>query len=165
MIVSVFKNINHFAGKWENLDKLAVFCARFLPYFMVIFLLIFCIWQKNIYIFIYVIASGIIARAVNELVHIFYKEIRPGNLFGTKTLIPLPKSYSFPSGHASFFFGISFLLFFYYEILGAIFVAMSLVIGLARVFCGAHWFRDIIGGIIVGLLVATTINNLLIPWI
>ena len=154
-MISVFKDINYFAKKWRSLDLLAIFCARILPYLMAIFLFFFYLYQKNIYLFFYAIISGLIARfVINELIHLFYKEKRPAFLEGTKILIPVPKNYSFPSGHASFFFGISFLLLFYNFYLGLVFVIFSFIIGIARVFCGVHWFRDVLGGLVAGFLSA-----------
>jgi len=141
---------------------LAIFCARILPYFMAIFLFFYCIYKDSIYLFLYAIFSGLIARfVVNELVHLLYKKERPAHLEHTKILIPVPKNYSFPSGHASFFFGISFLLLFYNFYLGLIFIIFSFIIGTARVFCGVHWFRDVLGGFMTGFLSAVIIYSLL----
>jgi undecaprenyl-diphosphatase len=163
MMFSVFKNINRFAGKWKVLDIFAIFFARILPYLMAIFLFFYSLHILNIYLFIVAILSGLFARfIINELVHLFYKESRPAELRGTKVLIPVPKSYSFPSGHASFFFGISSFLLFHNIYLAITFFLLSFLIGIARVFCGVHWFRDILGGFAAGLLSAIIIYNLVI---
>ena len=158
---SVFKNINRFAGKSKLLDVFAIFCARLLPYLLVIFLFFYSIWAANFYLFVLAVLSGLSARfVINELVYLFYKEQRPALTEKTKTLIPVPKNYSFPSGHSSFFFGISFFLFFNDFYLGATFIALSFMVGVARVFCGVHWFRDILGGCAAGLLSALVIHYL-----
>lgn len=152
---SVFKNINRFAGKSKSLDLFAVFCARLLPYLLVVFLLLYAVLKNNYFLFFYPLLCGVFSRfAVNELVHLFYKESRPADLGSTKILIPVPKNYSFPSGHASFFFGMSFLLLLYSNWLAVIFLICSVLIGLARVFSGVHWFRDILGGACAGILSA-----------
>lgn len=161
-MISIFRNINQFAKRWLALDITAVFFARYVPYLMVAYLFFYSIYTSSIYLFIYAVLSGLVARfVINELIHLFYKESRPADLKETKLLIPVPKSFSFPSGHSSFFFGISLFLFFYGTYLAVIFVILSFLVGIARVFCGVHWFRDILGGFIAGCLSALIVYNLL----
>jgi undecaprenyl-diphosphatase len=161
-MIAVFKNINRFADKSRFLDLSAIFFGRIAPYLMVIFLFGYSIYVANIYLFIYAMISGLSARfIINELVHLFYKEERPAYLKETKVLIPVPKNYSFPSGHASFLFGMSFFVFFYNINLAIIFVLFSFLVGFARVFCGVHWFRDILGGFFAGFLSVIIVHYLL----
>jgi len=160
---SVFKDINRFAGKWKWLDSLAIFCARYLIYLMVVFLFFIGVIQNSLRLFIYCLISGLFSVfVINKIIYFFYKEHRPAELRSSKVLIPVPGNPSFPSSHASFVFGFSFLLSFYNLKLGIIFLICSLFVGLARVFCGVHWFRDIVGGIFAGLLSGTIIYYLLI---
>jgi len=159
---SVFKNINRLAGKSKLLDGFAIFCARFLPYLMVVFLFFYSAYRSNLYLFFYAIISGVLARLLNEFVRLFYTRERPARLEQTKVLIPLPKNSSFPSGHSSFFFGLAFLLVFYNTYLAVIFIVLSFFIGIARVFCGVHWFRDILAGVLVGFISGSIIYYLLI---
>lgn len=161
-MISIFKNINQFAGKWKSLDTSAILFARFVPYLLVIFLFFYSVLVSNIYPFFYAILSGLFARfVINELVHLFYKRQRPAELEETKILIPVPKNLSFPSGHSSFFFGISFFLIFYNIYLSVIFIILSFLVGTARVFCGVHWFRDILAGALVGFISTLIVHGLL----
>jgi len=159
---SVFKNINSFAKKWKVLDILAIFCARFFPYIVFLFLVFYTIYISSFSLFIFAFLSGLFARfVINELVHLFYKKQRPVHTEITKLLIPLPKNYSFPSGHTSFFFGISFLLFFYNIPLGLFLLLASFLIGISRVFCGVHWFRDILAGVVAGFVSSLMVYSLI----
>jgi len=161
-----FENLNFFAKKWKTLDAFAIFFARYLPYLLFCFLIAFSFYYDFINIFLGALVAGCIGRLINEFVHIFYKIKRTAYLTGTKVLVPFAKNYSFPSGHASFFFGISFYLFFYFKLLGTIFLLLSFLIGIARVFCGVHWTKDIFGGVFTGLISAFVINYFLINlWI
>ena len=159
---SVFKKINSFAYKWKTLDVFAIFLARYLPYILVIILFFYALSQNNYYIFIYSLVCGLFSRfIINEIVNLFYKESRPAQIEGTKILIPVPKNYSFPSGHASFFFGVSFFLLPYNLYLSLFFVSLSFLVGIARVFCGVHWFRDILAGAVAGGISAIVLYKLI----
>lgn len=157
-MISIFRNLNQFAKRWKALDSAAIFCAKKLPYFMVIFLFAYCWMQKSLPLFFYAVLSALFARLINEGIYFFYKGKRPAYLPGTKVLISVPKNYSFPSSHASLFFGMSWFLLSSDFYLGIAFLILSLIMGIARVFCGVHWFRDIIAGAFVGLLSSIIIH-------
>ena len=160
---SVFKNINRFAGKWKWLDWSVIFFARILPYLFVIFLFIFSVVIRKWEIFIVPLISAFVSRfVIGSLIYHFYKEKRPAKLKGTNLLIPVPNNPSFPSSHAAVFFAISFSLFAYNINLAIIFLVLSLIIGTARVFCGVHYFRDIVGGFVAGCLSSVVVYFLLI---
>jgi len=159
---SVFKNINQFAGKSEALDAFAIFCARYLAYLTTVFLFVAAYVSKNPYLFVAPILSGLISRfLITQTIYFVYKRPRPAKLESTKVLIPVPKAPSFPSGHASFFFGISFMVIFISIPLGIFFLACSCLIGVARVFCGVHWFKDILAGAFAGFISALITYGLL----
>ena len=156
---SVFKNINRFAGQSKFLDLFAIFCARYLIYILVVFLFFVAFFLHNSYIFFFPILSGLFAGLfLNKIIYIFFKEKRPAEFKGTKILIPVPKNPSFPSRHASLLFGISFSLFFYNIPLAIIFIVCSIFVGISRVFCGVHWFHDILAGSLIGFVSALIIN-------
>jgi undecaprenyl-diphosphatase len=150
---SVFKNINHFAGKSKLLDGFAIFCAKYLISFLILFLFVCAIFFHSKGLFVYPLLSGLCAAFVfDKIIYFFYKEQRPAVLKDTKILISVPKNPSFPSRHTSLVFGISFYLFFYNFKLAIVFIVLSCFIGIARVFCGVHWFHDILAGIFVGFV-------------
>jgi len=152
-MLSVFRNINRFAKKSRLLDFLAIFCAKYLVYVLAVVLVALAFVEKSWQLFFYPLISGLFsAFVISEVIYILYKEKRPATLGGTKVLIPVPKNPSFPSRHASLLFGGSFYLLFYNVPLGLIFIACSLLVGVARVFCGVHWFRDILAGAAIGLV-------------
>jgi len=162
MTFSVFKNINRFANKSKLLDGFAVFCARCLLYLMILFLLVFAFIIHNWYMLFYPLLSGLFAAfVINKIIYVFYKKQRPAELKTAKILIPVPKNPSFPSRHASLLFGISFYLLFYNTLLAIIFIICSCFVGVARVFCGVHWFRDILAGALVGSISALIVYSLL----
>lgn len=159
---SIFRNINHLAGKSKILDVFAIFCARYLLYLMLAYLLFLAFISQNWGVFFYPFLSGLVsAFVIDKIIYIFYKEPRPAEFRNTHTLIPIPKNPSFPSRHASVTFGVSFYLFFYSTPLALGFLICSCFVGIARVFCGVHWPRDILAGAFIGLLSALIVHSLI----
>lgn len=66
--------------------------------------------------------------------------------------------YSFPSGHAAFYFALSMAVYLYNKKLGVILFVVSLIMGIARIYAGVHWPSDILGGIVVGVITALVVN-------
>jgi len=159
---SIFKNINNFANRSKLLDVLAIFCARYLLYLMVVFLFVFSFIVHDWHIFFVPFFTGLFsAFIIGKIIYFFYKEHRPAELKDSKVLIPVPRNPSFPSRHASLIFGISFCLFFYNVPLAVIFILLSCLVGVARVFCGVHWFRDILAGVLIGFISALIVYDFL----
>lgn len=165
MNLFLFRAINQFAKKNPALDSLGIFIANYLGYFLIfaLLILIFFDFRKYWKIVFAAYFAGFIARfLLVALIRRTYPIARPFVVEEVNLLILRSATPTFPSGHASFFFAISFLLFFwlkkmknpprYWKITAIFFFLSSSLIGLARVFCGVHWFLDIIGAAFVGLI-------------
>lgn len=88
------------------------------------------------------------------LKHLIRRE-RPFEIIsGIKTLIKLPSSYSFPSGHTSSSFT-AFGVFYFLNLKYKWWVFITaFLIAFSRMYLGVHYFTDILGGIILGTAVA-----------
>lgn len=158
---SVFKNLNRFSGKSKILDAFGIFFARYFLYLVIEFLMLYASFASNWRVLVYPLISGLFAAfVINNVIYVFYKEKRPATLKSTNILIPVPKNPSFPSRHSALLFGLSFYLFFYSFPLATVFIIFSCIVGVSRVFCGVHWFRDILAGAVVGLISALLIYSL-----
>lgn len=156
-----FNLINRFAKKHLWMDYLAIFFAEYLCYILIAFLFFYS-FGVNFGIFLISIFAGVFSRFVlNELVYLFYKRKRPPDSTDVNLLIKKPKYPSFPSGHTSFLFAVSFSLMFFDMTLGVIFVALSFLISLSRIFSGVHWPSDILVGIVAGALSAFLVNKII----
>ncbi len=146
-----FNLIFKFSGKQKWLDFLAIFFAEYLAYILILVLLIAIFIFKNVNIFLFPVSIGVFARfMVNEIIYFFYKRKRPSEVLQLKTLIKSPKHPAFPSGHASFFFALSFAILPFSFALGVTFIFLSSLMGFFRVFAGVHWPSDILVGAVVG---------------
>ena len=75
---------------------------------------------------------------------------------------------SFPSDHASASFAIGFAVLMFDRVVGAVFLAAALAIGVGRVFVGEHYPLDVAAGCLVGLGAALLVVKLarpLIAWL
>lgn len=78
------------------------------------------------------------------------------------SLIKVPTDYSFPSGHTLFAVGFYGLIIyfiwktniskFYKYILTFVISMLIIFIGISRIYLGVHYFSDVIGGLILGIL-------------
>ena len=70
---------------------------------------------------------------------------------------------SFPSGHTSFTAGFFGVLFFANWRFGLLCLPIPIFIGFSRIFLGAHFFSDVICGLILGTLAACVVANFALP--
>jgi undecaprenyl-diphosphatase len=150
--LQLFTLFHSLAGQSPWLDGVIVFCASHLPYLVVIvfFGLVFLTRDKLSLLFVG-LGSAVIARfVVVELIRLFYHRIRP---FDELSITPLFTSdnWSFPSGHASFFFAVSTAVYLYHKKWGIGFFLATLLITLGRISAGVHYPSDIVGGALVGI--------------
>jgi len=146
-----FNLIHGLSGRKKWLDFWGIFCAKYLGYVLAVILCAAAFMAKNAVIFIMPILSGCFSRfVINELIYFFYKRKRPAQTMPIKSLVKIPRYPAFPSGHASFFFALSFALLPFNFNLAVIFIIASFLISFGRIFVGVHWPADILGGIIAG---------------
>jgi len=150
----------NFVYKLSNFSSIVnvvgIFFAKYLAYILVFILIVFILRQKNIKqkftFFLYFLFGGIVSRFIFvPFLRYFIHRPRPFEFLKFSPLIS-ESGWSFPSGHISFFFALSFILLAFNKKWGIYFMVFSLLMGVARIFVGVHWPTDILGGIIVGYL-------------
>jgi undecaprenyl-diphosphatase len=77
-----------------------------------------------------------------------------------KTLVPLPHDASFPSGHAATSFAAATMLTFYFPRLAPLFYVLAAAVAFSRVYVGVHYPLDVVGGALLGVLVAIALRLL-----
>jgi undecaprenyl-diphosphatase len=160
----LFNLINQFAGRWPWLDYLGMFFAQYFEYFLLFCLLVFLFvnfrkyWRMVLEAFIAAVFTRFVLA---EIIRWLWFRQRP---FVVENFIPLisqsPLEASFPSGHATFYFALSTIVYFYNKKAGILFYAGSFLIVVSRVFVGIHWPSDILAGAILGILMGWILNRL-----
>lgn len=155
MDIYLFNLINQFAGKWLWLDTLGIYFAEYFEYLVALCLILFLLkFRKYWKMVLQAIISALLARfVVVEFIRWLWSRPRPFLENNVNLLLTHNKA-AFPSGHAAFFFALSFIIFLHNKKIGALFFIASLLICLARVFTGIHWPTDILAGAVIGILSA-----------
>ena len=158
----LFQKINSLALRSDLIDSLGIFSAEYLPYIVALFLVLIFLWNRKKYqsMVVWAFAAGIVARVITAFIRLLWSHPRPFVSNNVKLLIPYLRTSSFPSGHASFFFGIAGIVYFYNKKLGIVFFVLAAIISLARIFCGIHWPADIAAGFFVGVFSAVLMKKL-----
>lgn len=155
--LALFNAIHRFWGQSRVLDAIGNFFANILTYLMVVGMLVFVLYaahsnRERIFMAAEMFLAFIISRGiVTSAIQYFAGRSRPFETLGfTPPFFPITDG-SMPSGHTSALFSISFIMFSFDPRWGAVYLALSLLVGLGRVFVGVHWPSDILVGILVGL--------------
>lgn len=160
MNTEVFLWLYGFAGRWVIFDWIVAFCADALGYLLVAALLIgVVVDRRRVYPVLQVLSVAAIARVLGAgAIHAVLHISRPFTVFTDVTPLVPTTGWSFPSGHATFFFGLAAALWIWNRMWGIVGFCVAIVMGVARVIAGAHWPADILGGAVVGIATAMLVN-------
>jgi len=154
----IFYFFNNLAGQSTIFDIIVIFLAEYLGYLLVIVFLTLLYFSKytnleKLKIFLVSLISVVIARAgVTEIIRFFYNRPRPFMVLSAENLFT-ETSWSFPSGHATFFFALATTIYLYNKKWGIGFFAVAILINISRIIAGVHYPTDILGGAIIGIIV------------
>ncbi|RCH54963.1 hypothetical protein DJ568_10845 [Mucilaginibacter hurinus] len=114
-------------------------------------------FKKEALFFVLTLSSGAVSSAVKMLIN------RPRPHADVVRVIEETRQQSFPSGHTQFyviFFGLMVIVMYNLKTvplwlrLSAALVSLGMIftIPFSRIYLGAHWFTDVLGGFLLGLL-------------
>ncbi len=164
MDTSLFEMLNGLINNSAWLNALILFFAEYLAYVLVaVFILSIVLTveaqRDRLRALVFGFGTLVLSRAIAEIIHFFYHHPRPFVALGTPHLLTV-SGWSFPSGHASMFFALATIIYFRNKNLGILFFVASALMGLARIAAGVHYPSDILGGAILGILVALAVQKL-----
>lgn len=148
--ILIFQQINGLAGRWVFLDALGVFFAQYLIYILGGMALL--LFRKNLQRAVWAILAVVLAKfGIAELIRLFWSRPRPFVENNINLLISHENTSSFPSGHVSACFALSYIVYHYNKKAGIVFFIASFLISIFRVFVGVHWPSDVLAGALVGV--------------
>ncbi len=124
-------------------------------------------WVKGYSLVAYAMLATIVALGGNTILKYIFHRTRPETIYVENMKI---QSYSFPSGHAfgaTVFYGLlAYLAYVHLPspwniIIPAVLVAVILLVGISRVYLGAHFPSDVVMAWIVGVISLAIIIKLL----
>ncbi|WP_129127141.1 undecaprenyl-diphosphatase [Geomonas oryzae] len=164
--LTLFHLINGLAGKSAVLDTAMVCIAKYGPLLFALILL--RTWfgtsdtpeakMANRTAVMLAIFSAMIGLGMNQLVGHLYFRPRPYAEHTVSLLLDRSPDPSFPSDHSTGGFSLASSLFLADKKTGALSLGFAAVLAFSRVYAGAHYPLDVVGGAVTGILATALVN-------
>ena len=149
---SLFRVVNGWSGQSAVFDSLMVGCAKYLP--VVFALALIALWlswrPKNQWAALLAGISAFLSLGFAQLIGKAMPRPRPILSHAVHQLIPPSLDTSFPSDHATLGFAVGVMVWRYNRRAGAALLVLAAVMAFARVYVGAHYPGDVVGGAVLG---------------
>jgi undecaprenyl-diphosphatase len=139
--------------RWHPLNDVFVWLSKIGTYgivWLVIGLVLAVIWRRTLP-FVAVVLAVALADALASLLKVVVGGTRPSD---KSSLITIPHSHSFPSGHTAVAFSAAGVLAAFVPRAAPAFFVLAAAIGYSRIYIGVHWPLDVVGGAVIGILTA-----------
>ena len=125
--------------------------------FLVVAAALAVLWRRP-WLLVLVLASDLVAELLSYGMRDWIGRRRPPLVYAEpKPLVHVPHSGSFPSGHATMGFACAVVLAWYVPRLAFPAFVLAGAIAWSRVYVGVHWPLDVLGGAVLGILLATAL--------
>ena len=158
---TLFHAVNGVAGRDGALDAVMIGSAKYLPIgFVLALVALWLTWSaRNQRTAFLAGVSALIALGLGQLIGKAFPRPRPYLSHAVNQLIPPSLDTSFPSDHAILGFAVAVMIWKYNRRAGAVLLALALLMAVARVFVGAHYPGDVLGGAVLGSLTSVALAS------
>ena len=155
----LFRATNGLAGRSQAVDAIIVACAKFLPVvFALVLVTLWLTWKPTNQRAAFLAGiSALVALGIGQLIGMALPRPRPYLTHQVNLLIAPTADTSFPSDHATLGFAVAVLVWRYNRRAGTALLLLALVLAFARIFVGAHYPSDVLGGAALGTLTSMMI--------
>src|SRR5712691_2846840 len=152
--------VHHRAGWLDPVFEGLSYAGRLGLLWIAIALVLAVAWRRWGVLVLTVLAVAVADLAARGLKEVFDVE-RPSQRYASpRTLVGAPHDASFPSGHAAMSFSAATILTTYVPRAAPLWFLLALAIGFSRIYVGVHYPLDIVGGAVLGVLVAIALRRL-----
>ena len=118
------------------------------------------LWRRWGVLFMTVLSVAVADLSATALKALIDRPRPPFRYAEPKPLVAVPHDGSFPSGHAATSFAAATMLSFAFPALAPALLILAAAVAFSRVYVGVHYPLDIVGGAVLGVLVATALRRL-----
>jgi undecaprenyl-diphosphatase len=153
---NLFFFFNNLAGQSKAVDFIIIFFAHYLAFILIGIMVAYILFhnhpfKEKVATGISALLAGWIARyGIGTPIRFLWHRPRPFLSHHVHQLLS-ENSYSFPSGHSTFFFAFSTIVYFHHKKLGIFFYAATVCMTIARIMAGVHYPSDILAGAVIGI--------------
>lgn len=158
--INLFRSINDLGKQYTFLNSSMIFIAEYMVYFLAI--VVITIWfirsKRNRMMVLCATITFIIAEIIGKIAGKLHSNYQPfAELSNVNKLISKAVDNSFPSDHTILFFSFCVSFWLFRKGLWFLWVVLSFIVGISRIWVGVHYPADVIGGAFISIISATIV--------
>ena len=159
---TLFRVINNLAGRSHTLDVVMIDLAKYSPLvYAGALALLWLTWKpRNQRAALFAGISALVALGLGQIVGYAFPRDRPYLAHHVSLLITHSPDTSFPSDHTTLAFAVAIAVWQFNRRAGITLLIFGVLVAVARVFVGAHYPGDVIGGAVLGAITSLFILRL-----